>query len=50
MIKKTISVAKEAYIAPSCRFLSLASEINFLASGEGEDMDPVPGTWDELNF
>lgn len=50
MIKKSIEKEQEAYFAPSCRFLSLASEINFLASGEGEDMDPIPGTWDDLNF
>ena len=50
MIKKTIEKAGNTYVAPSCRFLNLVSEINFLASGEGEDMDPVPGTWDDFNF
>ncbi|MBQ1842238.1 MAG: hypothetical protein II130_04565 [Bacteroidales bacterium] len=50
MIKKPIAVEQKAYLTPSCRFLNLVSEINFLASGEGEDMDPVPGTWDDFNF
>ena len=50
MIKKTIEKAGKTYVEPSCRFLNLVSEINFLASGEGEDMDPVPGTWEDFNF
>ena len=41
------------YIAPSLRLTELRAERNFLASGEGENADPKPGTWsffDELDF
>ncbi|MBQ2102744.1 MAG: hypothetical protein II479_04180 [Bacteroidales bacterium] len=41
------------YIVPALRETSLRAERNFLASGEGENAEPTPGTWsffDELEM
>ena len=44
---------KHPYIVPALRVTSLRAERNFLASGEGENAEPTPGTWsffDELEM
>ena len=41
------------YLSPSVRTTELRVENRFLASGEGENAEPKPGTWsffDELDF
>ena len=41
------------YLSPSLRWTDLRAEQNFLASGEGENAEPTPGTWsffDELEM
>ena len=41
------------YLSPSLRWTGLRAERNFLASGEGENAEPTPGTWsffDELEM
>ena len=44
---------KNQYLSPSLRWTDLRAERNFLASGEGENAEPTPGTWsffDELEM
>ena len=44
---------KKTYLYPSLRVVSPVAEQNFLASGEGENAEPKPGTWsffDELEM
>ena len=44
---------KKMYLTPSLKRTALLSEQNFLASGEGENAEPKPGTWsffDELEM
>lgn len=41
--------ARREYTAPACRVKETFPEDNFLASGTGEDMDPIPGFWDVEN-
>jgi hypothetical protein len=44
---------RKNYLSPSLRWTDLRAERNFLASGEGEDAEPKPGTWsffDELEM
>ena len=44
---------KNQYLSPSLRWTDLRAEQNFLASGEGENAEPTPGTWsffDELEM
>ena len=44
---------KMNYNAPSLKWTDFRPERNFLASGEGEDAEPKPGTWsffDELEM
>ena len=46
-------MSKLHYLTPSLRWTDLCPEQNFLASGEGEDAEPKPGTWsffDELEM
>ena len=46
-------MSKLNYFSPSLRETALRPERNFLASGEGEDAEPKPGTWsffDELEM
>lgn len=48
-----IFLMKKQYDSPSLRAMGLAAERSFLASGEGENADPTPGTWsffDELEM
>ena len=48
-----IFLMKKYYDSPSLRAMSFAAERSFLASGEGENADPTPGTWsffDELEM
>lgn len=40
---------RSEYIVPACRVRETFPEKNFLASGTGEDMDPIPGLWDDEN-
>ena len=40
-------------LSPSLRWTDVRAERNFLASGEGENAEPTPGTWsffDELEM
>ena len=48
-MKSTIVCIRREYTVPACRVRETFPENNFLASGTGEDMDPVPGLWDDLN-
>lgn len=44
---------KKMYQLPSLRVMNLVAESRFLASGEGENAEPTPGTWsffDELEM
>jgi hypothetical protein len=44
---------KKLYLLPSVKMTDFRPERNFLASGEGEDAEPKPGTWsffDELEM
>lgn len=44
---------KKLYLLPSVKMTDFRAERNFLASGEGEDAEPKPGTWsffDELEM
>ena len=44
---------KQFYLSPSLRWTDVRAERNFLASGEGENAEPTPGTWsffDELEM
>ena len=44
---------KKLYLLPSVKMTDLRPERNFLASGEGENAEPTPGTWsffDELEM
>lgn len=44
---------KKYYVIPSLRTSLLSAERDFLASGEGENAEPTPGTWsffDELEM
>ena len=46
-------MSKLNYLSQSLRETSLRAERNFLASGEGENAEPTPGTWsffDELEM
>ncbi len=46
-------MSKLNYLSPSLRETCLRAERNFLASGEGENAEPTPGTWsffDELEM
>ena len=46
-------MSKLNYLSPTLRETSLRAERNFLASGEGENAEPTPGTWsffDELEM
>lgn len=36
----------KSYVSPSAKVAELRYETNFLVSGNGEDMDPTPGSWD----
>ena len=41
------------YLIPSVKMADIRAERNFLASGEGENAEPTPGTWsffDELEM
>lgn len=33
------------YVKPSLRTIGVLSELNFLATGSGEDADPKDGSW-----
>ena len=37
---------RKYYVSPSAKIAELRYEANFLVSGNGEDMDPTPGSWD----
>ena len=44
---------KKSYLLPSVKMTDLRAERSFLASGEGENAEPTPGTWsffDELEM
>ena len=44
---------KMNYLSPSLKWTDLRAERSFLASGEGENAEPTPGTWsffDELEM
>jgi hypothetical protein len=48
-----MDMESKQYLAPSMRWTDLRAERNFLASGEGENAEPTPGTWsffDELEM
>ncbi|MBP5690103.1 MAG: hypothetical protein J6W74_04230 [Bacteroidales bacterium] len=36
---------KKTYLMPALRTTALGSEVNFLATGTGEDADPKNGSW-----
>ena len=46
-------MSNKHYLSPSLRWTDVRTERNFLASGEGENAEPTPGTWsffDELEM
>ena len=52
-ITNLYNMASRQYLSPSLRWTGLRAERNFLASGEGENAEPTPGTWsffDELEM
>ena len=52
-IKTQHNRMKKTYQLPSVKWMDLRAERSFLASGEGENAEPTPGTWsffDELEM